>query len=69
MKMKTFAKGLVSVVSVAPRERRPVKFIKQMPLATRQRSDREAIWSDFCAVGDDLRNARKRYDETESSLR
>lgn len=69
MKMKTFARGIVSVVSVVSRERKPVKFIKQMPLATRQRSDREAIWSDFCAVGDDLRNARKRYDETESPLR
>lgn len=66
MKMKTFARDIASVVTVMPRERKPVKHVKQMPLATRKRSDQEAIWGDFCAVGDDLRKARKRYDETES---
>ena len=69
MKMKTFARGIASVVTVVPRERKPVKYIKQMPLATRKRSDREAIWGDFCAIGEDLRNARKRYDEVENAIR
>ncbi|MBY6208782.1 MULTISPECIES: hypothetical protein [Halomonas] len=67
MKMKTFARGFAGVVTVLPRERKPVKYIKQMPLAARQRSDREAIWGDFCALGDDLRKARELYDRTENA--
>ncbi|WP_355660069.1 hypothetical protein [Halomonas salifodinae] len=69
MKLKTFTKGIASVVTIVPRKREPVKFIQQMPLVTRKRTDREAIWGDFCTVGDDLRKARKRYDETENPLR
>lgn len=52
MNLKAFARGVASVVTVMPRERKPVKYIKQMPLATRKRSDREAIWGDFCTIGD-----------------
>lgn len=65
MKMKAFARGIVSVVSIFTRERKPVEHIKQMPLASRQRTDQEAIRGDFCAIGNDLEEARKCYDETD----
>lgn len=69
MELKALTKGIASVVTVLPRERRPVAYIQQMPVSVCNRSDREAVWGDFCAVGGDLKKASERYDRTQSARR
>lgn len=65
MKMARLAESLTSIVTIMPRKRRArLKYIKPLPYTSDTRSDREAIWGDFCAVGGDMRIAIQKYGET-----
>ena len=60
--MKSFLHGVASTISLFPERSRRVTRAKFL-----DRSDEEAIASDWVQVGNDLRKAMSQYDEEQDS--
>ncbi|WP_248730233.1 hypothetical protein [Vreelandella populi] len=64
MNMDSLKESIASIVSISPRQQRgQVEAVSPVSIESDMRSDQEAIWGDFCAVGVDLRMGIEEYQQ------
>lgn len=57
MSIAKLARSMASIVSITPpRRTEKLKYLSPQQIPNAGRDDRQAIWGDFCTVGNDMRN-------------
>tara|TARA_R110000765_G_scaffold376363_1_gene467099 strand:- start:1 stop:210 length:210 start_codon:yes stop_codon:yes gene_type:complete len=65
MEMARLGTALASIVSIMPPSRRSnIEPIPLLETGYEERTDEEALWSDFMAVGMDMRVAMRKHEQS-----
>lgn len=64
MEMARLGSALASIVSITPPRRRKIEPIPLLETGYEGRTDKDALWSDFMAVGMDMRVAMRKHEQS-----